>query len=104
MRRTRAKIKGTSARLRLSVFRSNKHISAQIIDDGFGKTLISSNDLSLGKKKMTKIEIAKEVGKQLAKEALKKDIKEVVFDRGGFKYHGRVKAVAEGAKEEGLIF
>jgi len=115
--RVRAKTKGTKNRPRLSVFRSNKRISAQIIDDSQGKTLINSNDLKLGKsrrkvgipsevegKKMTKMEAAKEVGKLIARNALKKDIKQVVFDRGSYKYHGRVKAVAEGAREGGLKF
>jgi len=102
-KRVRARIKGVSSRLRLSVFRSNKHISLQIIDDNEGKTLVSLNDLKI-KKKGTKTEIAKEIGKELAKEALKKKISEIVFDRGGYKYHGRVKAAAEGLREGGLKF
>ncbi len=105
VRRIRGKIKGTSNRSRLSVFRSNKHISAQIIDDNQGKTLISFNDSGLKiKKKMTKTEIAREVGQEIAKQALKKEIKQVVFDRGKYRYHGRVKALAEGARKGGLKF
>ena len=117
-KRTRTKIKETSNRLRLSVFRSNKHISAQIIDDGQKKTLVSANDLKLKRsrrkvgiptqkasgEKMTKTEIAQEVGKLIAQEANKKKIKEVVFDRGKYRYHGRIKALAEGAREGGLKF
>jgi len=102
-KRTRTKIKETSNRLRLSVFRSNKHISAQIIDDSQKKTLVSVNDLKI-KGKMTKTETALEVGKLIAQEANKKKIKEVVFDRGKYRYHGRIKALAEGAREGGLEF
>ncbi len=102
-KRTRTKIKGISSRPRLSVFRSNKHISAQIIGDGQKKTLVSANDLKI-KGKMTKTEIAQEVGKSIAQKAVKKEIKEVVFDRGKYRYHGRVKALAEGAREGGLKF
>lgn len=106
-RRVRAKVAGTKNKPRLSVFRSNKHIFLQLIDDDSGKTLVSAGDLGLkstAKKKKTKIEIAKEVGKKLAESAKSKKIKNVVFDRGGYKYHGRVKAAAEGAREEGLKF
>ena len=102
-RRVRAKVFGTSERPRLSVFRSNKHIFLQIIDDSQGRTFVSASDLKINKKG-TKTEIAREVGRALAQEAVKKGIKKVVFDRGGYKYHGRVKAVAEGAREGGLIF
>ncbi len=102
-KRIRAKISGTKEQPRLSVFRSNKHIFLQLIDDNSGKTLVSANDLKT-KKKATKTEIAKEVGKELAKLAKAKKIKKVVFDRGGYKYHGRVKASAEGAREGGLNF
>lgn len=102
-KRVRAKVFGTSERPRLSVFRSNKHIFLQIIDDSQGRTIVSASDLKT-KKKSTKTEIAREVGKALAQEAVKKGIKKVVFDRGGYKYHGRVRAVAEGAREGGLIF
>ncbi|MFZ5365676.1 MAG: 50S ribosomal protein L18 [Patescibacteria group bacterium] len=93
-------------RLRLSVFRSNKYIYGQIIDDEEGQTLVAVNDLSnlsdLGN--LSKIERSRQVGKLLAEEALKKGIKKVYFDRGRFKYHGRVKALAEGAREGGLEF
>ncbi len=96
-------------RLRLSVFRSNKYIYAQIIDDKKGETLIAAADLTSKNsppsfKRRSKIERAKETGKMLAEKALAKGIKEIYFDRGKFKYHGRVKALAEGAREGGLIF
>lgn len=103
-KRVREKIKAAS-RPRLSVFRSNRHISLQIVDDDKGKTLFSFSDAKIKtKEKMNKSEIAKKVGIEAAKEALKSGIKEVVFDRGGYRYHGRVKAVAEGAREGGLKF
>ena len=93
-------------RLRLAVFRSNKYIYAQIIDDEKGYTLVSASDLSdlgdLGN--LSNLEKAKEVGKILAKKALEKNIKYVWFDRRRYKYHGRVKALAEGAREGGLKF
>ncbi len=103
-RRIRAKIAGTAKRPRLSVFRSNKHIFLQLIDDSKGKTIVSASDLKMKKDKATKSEIAKEVGRELAKSAKAKKIKEAVFDRGGYRYHGRIKASAEGAREEGLQF
>lgn len=103
-KRVRAKILGTSARPRLNVFRSLSHIYAQIIDDINGKTLVSANDLELKAKKTKKTDKAKEVGKLIAEKAQAKKIKQVVFDRAGFKYHGRVKAVADGAREGGLEF
>lgn len=92
-------------RLRLSVFRSNKYIYAQIIDDQAGKTLaaVSHRDLKEGFKG-TKTEKAKEIGKILAKKAIEKKVSEVFFDRGKCKYHGRVRALAEGAREGGLKF
>lgn len=103
--RVRAKVKGTSERPRLSVFRSNRHIFAQLIDDMDGRTIASSSDLKIGKKKSVKnTEIAKSIGIELAKKAALKKIKTVVFDRGGYKYHGRIKAIAEGAREGGLRF
>lgn len=103
--RLRAKIKGTGVRPRLSVFRSSQHIYAQLINDEIGKTLVSFNDLKLKEKKISKkAAIAKQVGMNLAKQALEKKIKKAVFDRGGYKYHGRIKAVAEGAREGGLEF
>ena len=95
--RIRGKIKGTKDRPRLSVFRSNKHIYAQLIDDEKGETLAAAMGGS-------DVSAAGEVGKSLAEKALKLGIKKVVFDRGGYKYHGRVKALAEGAREGGLEF
>ena len=95
--RIRAKIKGTKERPRLSVFRSNKHIYAQLIDDVGGETLAAA----LGG---AKVSAAGKVGKDLAEKAIKVGIKEVVFDRGGYNYHGRVKALAEAAREGGLEF
>lgn len=92
---------GTSDRPRLSVFRSNQHILAQIIDDSQNKTLIAESDLKL---KGSKKERAFEVGKNLAQQAIKEKIKTVVFDRGGFLYHGRIAEVARGAREGGLEF
>ncbi len=90
---------------RLVVFRSNKHIYAQVIDDINSKTVASQSDLSQKEnKKINKIEKAKEIGLSLAKICIKKDIKKIVFDRAGYKYHGRVKALAEGAREGGLVF
>jgi len=103
-RRIRAKVSGTETKPRLSVFRSNIHIFAQLIDDTTGKTLFSVSDIKTKKSKMTRVEMSKEAGLELAKKATEKGIKEVVFDRGGYKYHGRVKALAEGAREGGLKF
>lgn len=106
-RRIRSKISGTSERPRLRVFRSNKHIYAQIIDDANHKTLISmstgSKDFTAGDAK-GKSELSKLVGEMIAKRALDAGIKQVVFDRGGYLYHGRVKALADGAREGGLQF
>ena len=102
-RRTRAKVKGTSKRPRLSVYRSNRYIFAQLIDDEKGTTLVSVSEKE-GKTKTTskKMEKAGQVGEKLAEKALKMKIKTVVFDKGGYKYHGRVKQVAEGARKGGL--
>ena len=94
-RRVRAKIKGTAKVPRLCVFRSAKYIYAQLIDDEKGKTLAAVNG---------KLAVANKVGKLIAKEAIEKKMNKVVFDRGGYKYHGRVKALAEGAREGGLQF
>lgn len=103
--RTRGKIIGTQTKPRLSVFRSNRHVTAQLINDEENKSLLQINDLKLEKKnKLKKTEIAFNLGKFLAESAKKKGIERVVFDRGGYKYHGRVKAVAEGAREGGLQF
>ena len=101
--RVRAKIFGTKTRPRLCVFRSLKHIYAQLIDDEKGQTLVATSDLELKKKAKNK-EVAKEVGKLLAKKAQAKKIKQAIFDRAGYKYHGRVRALAEGAREGGLKF
>ncbi len=102
-KRVKAKVQGTAARPRLVVFRSLTHIYAQIIDDDKRAVLASASDLK-SKAKGTKVEKATEVGKEIAKAATDKKIKAVVFDRNGYKYHGRVKAVAEGAREGGLKF
>lgn len=105
-RRIRKVSFGTSQRPRLSVFRSNKEIYAQVIDDTTGQTLVSasSRDKELSSAKGTKSEIAHEVGKALAEKAKKAGIENVSFDRGGNLYHGRVKSLAEGAREGGLNF
>ena len=101
--RVRKPILESHTTLRLSVFRSGIHIYAQIIDDGKRKTLVSANDFSI-KGKLTKSEKAKQVGEKLAKLAKEKKIKTVVFDRGWYKFHGRIKALAEAARESGLKF
>lgn len=102
-RRVRGKISGTAERPRLDVFRSSKHIYAQIIDDVAGVTLASASSMEKGFEGFGgNVEAANKVGKMIAEKALEKGIKTVVFDRGGFVYHGRVKALAEGAREGGL--
>ena len=101
-KRIRAKIFGVATLPRLSVFRSNQYIYAQLIDDDTSKTLVSASDHAV--KGKTKMERAKITGANLALEAKKKNITKVVFDRGGFSYAGRVKALAEGAREGGLVF
>jgi len=117
-KRVRGKIIGTVKIPRLCVFRSNKHIYAQLIDDREGKTLISASDLDIpaasAKRKQAgppksegfggKAVIAYQVGEIIAQRAIDKKIKKIIFDRGGYKYHGRVKAVADGAREGGLEF
>ncbi len=104
--RTRAKVHGTAKRPRLAVYRSLKHIYVQVIDDDTGNTIVSANDQKLpkGKQSGKKEDIAREIGKLVAEQAKSKKITEVVFDRGAVRYHGRVKAVAEGAREGGLKF
>ncbi len=106
--RVRRNVAGTADRPRISVFRSLSEIYAQVIDDTSGKTLASASsvDKELREKigKLKKSEQAKEVGKALAQRAQSKGIKQVVFDRGGYRYHGRVKALAEAAREAGLQF
>lgn len=101
-KKIRAKISGTSTCPRLCVFRSNKFIYAQIIDDTKAKTIAEASDMKLGKG--TKTEHAKEVGKMIAEKAVKGGITKVVFDRNGFKYTGRVKIVADAARASGLKF
>jgi large subunit ribosomal protein L18 len=104
-RRVRGKVSGTAERPRLVVFRSNKGISAQLIDDEASKTLAGASWIGLKKGfKGTKTEQAAEVGKLIAAAAKKAGIETVVFDRGGYLYHGRVKALADGAREGGLQF
>ena len=107
-RRIRKKISGTSLRPRLAVFRSARHIYAQAIDDSAGSTLAASSTLtiqkSLKKTYTGNKEAAKAVGADVAKKLIEKSISTVVFDRGGFIYHGRVKALADGAREAGLNF
>jgi large subunit ribosomal protein L18 len=104
-RRVRGKVQGTAERPRLVVARSNKGISAQLVDDIEGKTLAGATWTALPKSfKGTKTEQAAEVGKRLADEAKKAGIESVVFDRAGYLYHGRVKALADGAREGGLKF
>jgi large subunit ribosomal protein L18 len=102
--KVRRKIFGTQDILRLSVFRSSKYIYAQIIDDQKRKTLVSVTEKELGGKKATKSKRAKEIGLLLAQKAKKLRIKNVVFDRNGYLYRGRVRALAEGAREGGLNF
>lgn len=104
-RRVRAKIQGTDERPRLCVFRSNKHIYAQIIDDEKGWTLVSASDLEVkDSKKDKKTDLAQKVGQLIAQKAKEKKIKTVVFDRGGFRYHGRIKTLADEARKQGLQF
>ena len=103
--RIRKIVSGDSARPRLSVFRSNKGIDAQLIDDVNGKTLVAVSSREKGiDAKGTKIEVATNVGKALAEKATKAGIESVAFDRNGYLYHGRVKALADGAREAGLKF
>ena len=103
-RRVRGKVAGTAERPRLTVFRSNRGIFAQLVDDESGRTLASASWTSLGKSDGSKTEQAEAVGKALAEAAKKAGVESCVFDRGGYLYHGRVKALAEGAREGGLQF
>ena len=104
-RRIRKRVKGTTERPRLSVFRSNNAIHAQIIDDVKGITLVSASSLSSNEfSDRPKKEQSKVVGERVAKLALEKGIKEIVFDRNGYLYHGRIQSLADGAREGGLIF
>lgn len=107
--RVRKIVKGTPERPRLSVFRSGRHIYAQIIDDVTGKTLVACSSLAPDladevKKAKNRLEVSRAVGKAIARSAAEKKISDVVFDRGGYLYHGRVKALAEGSREGGLKF
>lgn len=113
--RVKHKIENAKKTPRLVVFRSNKFIYAQIIDDMNSKTIVASSDIktktpvrnasqSVAGGKVSKLERAKQIGSQIAKEATAKNIKKVVFDRAGYRYHGRVRALAEGAREGGLVF
>ena len=113
MERRQGRVRGTlkraaHGRKRLSVFRSSKHIYAQVIDDDAGKTLVSASSIEKptreGLKTGASVEAAKTVGKLIAQRAQEKGIKDVVFDRGGYLYHGRVKALADAAREGGLNF
>jgi large subunit ribosomal protein L18 len=106
--RIRKKVRGSQERPRMSVFRSSKHIYVQIVDDTTGSVLTSASSLSPefreGSGKGSVVESAKQIGAMVAEKALAKDIRQVVFDRNGYLYHGRVKALAEGAREKGLKF
>lgn len=106
--RIRSKVKGTTIKPRLSVFRSNEHIYAQIIDDTIGKTIVSSSTLDKEVREIIEssspCEASKIVGKSIARKSLDHKIDAVVFDRGGRLYHGRIKALADAAREEGLKF
>jgi large subunit ribosomal protein L18 len=104
--RVRKKVRGSAARPRLAVFRSNKHIYAQVIDDVAGRTLASASTMESerGKASTGSVAAAKAVGERLGERAKSAGVESVVFDRGGFKYHGRVAAVADGARSAGLEF
>jgi large subunit ribosomal protein L18 len=102
--RIRQKMEGTTERPRLNVYRSLNHIYAQVIDDAKGETLVSASTLAAKVKAGGNVAAAKEVGKMVAERAIEKGIKKVVFDRGGYLYHGRIKALADAAREAGLEF
>jgi large subunit ribosomal protein L18 len=102
--RIRKRVKGTAEKPRLAVFRSLKHISAQIIDDSTGKTIVSASSLEKDLSAKGNAEGAKSVGTALGERAKKEGVTTVIFDRGGFKYHGRVASLADGAREAGLEF
>jgi large subunit ribosomal protein L18 len=103
-RRVRAKVRGTAERPRLSVFRSNRGIQAQVIDDVAGHTLAAVNWTEGDLKSLKSMDQAKRAGELLAERAKAAGVETVVFDRGGYRYHGRVKALADGAREKGLTF
>src|SRR3954447_14824713 len=102
--RIRAKLSGTAERPRLNVYRSLNHIYAQVVDDQKGETIVSASSLALKLKSGGNVASAKEIGKAIAERAVEKGVKRVVFDRGGFLYHGRVKALADAARAAGLEF
>jgi large subunit ribosomal protein L18 len=102
--RIRQKMAGTAERPRLNVYRSLNHIYAQVIDDQKGETLVSASTMALKIKTGGNVAAAKEIGKAVAELAVKKGVKKVVFDRGGYLYHGRIKALADAAREAGLEF
>ncbi|MBI4128838.1 MAG: 50S ribosomal protein L18 [Parcubacteria group bacterium] len=103
-RRIRSRVKGTAAQPRLATYRSSKYIYVQAIDDERGMTLCAVSDRELSSKKRSKTERAREVGKAIAQKLKAQDHTRVVFDRGGYAYHGRVRALADAAREEGLQF
>ena len=103
-RRVRARVTGTSERPRLSVYRSNRGVFAQLIDDGKGHTVAAVNWIEPDLRKLTASEQAKRAGEPLAERAKAAGVETCVFDRGGYQYHGRVQALAEGAREGGLVF
>jgi large subunit ribosomal protein L18 len=103
-RRVRAKVTGTAARPRLAVYRSNRSISAQLIDDDAGRTLAAASSMDKSLAKVSRADAPAAVGKLVAERAVAAGIGSVVFDRGGYLYHGRVKALAEAAREHGLAF
>jgi len=103
-RRVRARVTGTAERPRLSVYRSNRGVFAQLIDDGAGHTVAAVNWIEPDLRKLTASEQAKRAGELLAERAKAAGVKTCVFDRGGYQYHGRVQALAEGAREGGLVF
>ena len=102
--RLRQRLSGTAERPRLSVFRSGRYTYAQVVDDGVGHTLAAASSRELPANAFAKKEAAAEVGKLIGQRAKALGVKQVVFDRGGYRYHGRVKALADGAREEGLEF
>jgi large subunit ribosomal protein L18 len=102
--RRKRRIRGTTERPRVSVFRSNKAIYAQLVDDAAAATLVAARSAEVDGSGLKKAEVAKKVGELLAQRAKDKGIERVVFDRSGYLYHGRVKALAEGAREGGLVF
>ncbi|MEK7186448.1 MAG: 50S ribosomal protein L18 [Patescibacteria group bacterium] len=103
--RVRGKIRGTENMPRLSVFRSNKYMYAQVVNDDKGQTIVAISEKQLEKKEaLNKTDKSKELGMLIAKKAIAKKVKKVVFDKSGYAYHGRVKAIAEGAREGGLQF